>query len=108
MPGPLCAILSKVAVNIKTEDWNQIIANLKEKGWMTSYKYSGFDAGIDHDFQILKKGSMKILFGWSNWFEGEIKCNDKTFKYLEDELDREFEYGEPTTLKNSLILVVFE
>ncbi len=110
---PLCTIsqlyktnnfLSKIAINIRTEKWNEIISGLRKRGWIVTAKYYGFDAGIDDDFLILRKGLKKIMFGWTNWFEGEIKCNDGIFEYLESEFDLEFEYGEPTSLKSKVIL----
>ena len=116
-PRPLCTItqltqkkgknvelnLRKTAINIKTEKWNEIISELRKRGWIVTAKYYGFDAGIDDDFLILRKGFKKILFGWTNWFEGEIKCNDRIFEYLETELKLEFEYGKPTSLKPLVI-----
>ncbi|MEL6812006.1 MAG: hypothetical protein AAFP76_11775 [Bacteroidota bacterium] len=91
--------MSRVAVNIKTDDWNKIISDLREKGWKRTSKYYGFDAGIDHDFLILKRASKKITFGWSNWFEGEINCTDELFDFLKSEFNLTFEYGEPEALK---------
>ena len=91
--------LKKTAINIKTEKWNEIISELRKRGWIVTAKYYGFDAGIDDDFLILRKGLKKILFGWTNWFEGEIKCNDQIFDYLESEFKLEFKYGKPTSLK---------
>ena len=91
--------MRKTAINITTEKWNEIISGLRKRGWIVTAKYYGFDAGIDNDFLILRKGFKKILFGWTNWFEGEIKCNDETFDYLKSVLKLEFEYGEPTRLK---------
>lgn len=95
--------MRKTAINIKTEKWNEIISGLRKRGWIVMAKYYGFDAGIDDDFLILRKGLKKILFGWSNWLEGEIKCNDRIFEYLESEFNMEFEYGKPTNLKPIVI-----
>lgn len=95
--------MQKTAINIKTERWNKIISGLKKRGWIVTAKYYGFDAGIDHDFLILRKGFKKVMFGWTNWFEGEIKCNNIMFRYLESEFKIDFEYGEPTSLKPSII-----
>jgi|TARA_B110000967_G_C18684640_1_gene459899 hypothetical protein len=96
--------LKRTAINIKTEKWNEIISGLKNRGWIITAKYYGFDAGIDDDFLILRKGLKKIMFGWTNWFEGEIKCNDKLFEYLKTEFNTEFEFGKPTSLKPMVIL----
>ena len=59
--------------------------------------------GDNDDFLILRIGFKKILFGWTNWFEGEIKCSNQIFEYLESELKLEFEYGKPTSLKPFVI-----
>ena len=96
--------MRKTAINIKTEKWNEIISGLRKKGWIVTAKYYGFDAGIDDDFLILRKGLKKIMFGWSNWLEGEIKCSDQTFEYLQSEFNCEFEFGKPTNLKPSVVL----
>lgn len=95
--------LKQTAINIKTTIWKEIISGLRERGWVVTAKYYGFDAGIDDDFLILRKGVKKILFGWTNWFEGEIKCTDTIFEYLESEFNLKFEYGEPTSLKPLVI-----
>ena len=95
--------LKKTAINIKTENWKNIISELRNRGWIVTAKYWGFDVGIDDDFLILRKGFKKILFGWTNWFEGEIKCNDQMFEYLENEFNIKFQYGKPTSLKPSVI-----
>ena len=91
--------MNKTAINIKTEKWNEIISELRERGWVVTAKYYGFDAGIDDDFLILRKGFKRIFFGWSNWLEGEIKCSDRIFDYLESEFKLELEYGKPSNLK---------
>ena len=96
--------MNKTAINIKTEKWNKLISDLKNRGWIITAKYYGFDAGIDDDFLILRKGFKKIIFGWTNWLEGEIKCNDKIFEYLKNEFKMEFEFGKPTSLKPKVIL----
>ncbi|HET8858691.1 hypothetical protein [Marivirga sp.] len=96
--------MRKTAINIKTDKWNEIISGLRKRGWIVTSKYWGFDAGIDDDFLILRKGLKKIIFGWTNLLEGEIKCNDKLFKYLENEFNMKFEFGKPFSLKPLVIL----
>ncbi|MCX2743324.1 hypothetical protein OO013_05575 [Mangrovivirga sp. M17] len=96
--------MKRTAINIKTDIWNDIISGLKTRGWKVIAKYNGFDAGIDDDYLVLRKGTNKITFGWTNWFEGEIQCNDELFEYLETEFNLNFEYGKPTSLKPSVIM----
>ena len=66
-------------------------------------KKYGFDAGIDDDLLILIKGLKKIMFAWSIWFDGEIKCSDKLFDYLETEFNMEFEFRKSMNLKPIVI-----
>jgi hypothetical protein len=94
----------RTAIKVETEKWNEIISELRKKGWIVTSKYWGFDAGVDEDFLILRKGFKKIIFGWTNWLDGEIKCNDKLFKYLETEFKIKFQFGKPTSLKRAVIL----
>jgi hypothetical protein len=95
----------KVAINIKTEDWNRIIFGLKNQGWKLKSKYNGFDSGIDFDFLILKKEHNQITFGWDNWFEGEIKCSNEMFNVLSQKFHVIFEYGKPNNLKSSVVIL---
>ncbi|MEM1326802.1 MAG: hypothetical protein AAGI23_12650 [Bacteroidota bacterium] len=95
--------MMKVAVDIETEVWNTIISTLKADGWRLKYDYKGFDKGIDHDFLMLKKEKAYIYFGWTNWFEGEIKCSDNLFRYLSTTFQITFCFGEPTALKANVI-----
>lgn len=66
-------------------------------------KYDGFDAGIDYDFLVLKKGGNRIEFGWDNWVEGEIKCKNELMEMLQDKFKMQFKFGEPINLKSSVI-----
>lgn len=88
----------KVAINIKTEDWNQIIAILKREGWKVRSKYRGIDEGIDYDYLVLQKKTDQITFGWTNYFEGEVQCSDNLFDFLEKKFELQFSYGTPTSL----------
>ena len=96
--------MNKTAINIKTEKWIEIISELRKRGWVVTAKYYGFDAGIDEDFLILRKGLKKIMFGWNNLKDGDIRCNDKLFEYLESEFNLKFEFGKPTNLKPLVVL----
>ncbi|MFD1015157.1 hypothetical protein [Winogradskyella rapida] len=96
--------MNKTAINIKTEMWTHLISELQNRGWCVTAKYYGFDAGIDDDFLILRKGMKKIVMGWTNWLEGEIKYSAETFTYLESEFDLKFAYGPPVSLKPMVIL----
>ncbi len=86
------------AINIKTENWNSIIESLRKEKWKYDYKYNGFDAGIDFDLIVLKKGEEKIIFGWNNWFEGELQCSKERMKEFEGLMNCRFEIGEPESL----------
>jgi hypothetical protein len=95
----------KVAINIKTDDWNRIINGLVKEGWRITSKYDGYDRGIDFDFLILRNGSDKMFFGWDNWLEGEIKCSDRLFAQLTKKFDIDFTFGKPNNLKQSVIIL---
>ena len=95
----------KVAINIKTDDWNKIINGLVKDGWRITSKYEGYDRGIDFDFLILRNGSDKVFFGWENWLEGEIKCSDRIFTHLAKRFDMDFTFGKPNSLKLSVIIL---
>lgn len=93
----------KVATNIETELWNRIVQQLVNDDWTPTFKYDNFDAGIDSDFIILEKGQEEILFGWDNWFEGEIKCSERRMQELEKQFDVGFTYGEAINLNSEVI-----
>jgi hypothetical protein len=63
------------AKDIETDLWHNIIDLLTKDDWKIIDKYDNMDVGIDYDSVRLKKGEEEILFEWTNWFEGEIKCN---------------------------------
>lgn len=98
----------KVAIHIKTDDWNRIIDGLKADGWKPESQYDGFDAGIDFDFLVLKKGAERMRFGWDNWFEGEIQCSDERFEALSRKFGIAFEYGAPNSLKPEVIAMAYK
>jgi len=49
---------------------------LTKAGWSVSLEYSTklFDKGIGFDLWQLNKNGKKILFAWTNWFEGELRA----------------------------------
>jgi hypothetical protein len=61
--------------NIETETWNRMIEDLEAEGFRETYRYSGFDAGIDYSRFDLKSpvDDERIVFEWDNWSEGEIR-----------------------------------
>lgn len=95
----------KVAINIETEIWSNIIKVLKEESWEEVESYMGGDAGIDFDFLILKRRNEQIQFGWGNFEEGEIKCKRSLFHYLENKFELTFEYGEAKNLSLEVICI---
>jgi len=94
-----------IATGIKTENWTKCIDALMNSGWKTTYKYDEFDVGIDFDFIRLEKDNEKILLGWDNWFEGEIKAKQKHLDFLAKQTGIELKLGEPENLKKSIILM---
>jgi hypothetical protein len=92
-----------IATDIETSLWNRILEHLIAEGWSVSYKYDNYDAGIDSDFVILQKEQEEILFGWDNWFEGEIQASESHVKSIEENFRIQFNYGEPVNLKPGVI-----
>lgn len=94
---------SLVIKNVKTDLWNRIVDAYRTDGWKTEYEYDGFDKGIDHDFIRLSKNGEVLLFGWDNWFEGEIQCSDERRIEMEARFNTSFKLGEPLHLKPEMI-----
>lgn len=88
----------KTAIKIVTTEWRSIIHHLYQNGWKVIEKYVGHDASIDIDYLILSKDEIRIEFGWEHMDEGEIKCTDETFKFLENLVKHKFEYGKAEVL----------
>ena len=80
----------KIAINIKTEEWNRIIKGLIREEWKVEMKYDEFDAGIDFDFLVLKKEKNKIEFSFwlMNALNRQYVSNGYTYSYI---------YGSPIT-----------
>lgn len=95
--------MKKVAININTDTWVEIINFLRSDGWVVTAKYYGYDAGIDDDYWCLRKGFKKVEFGWSKLGEGEIKAKESIIKYIEDHLSLKFSFGSPSNLKTLAI-----
>lgn len=75
--------------DIPTELGNDILETLKRNGWKVRKQYNifAFDKGVDFDSYTLKKGTDKLHFKWTNWFEWEIKGNPDIIKELADRFD---------------------
>ena len=94
-----------IAINIRTDKWNEIIQILKREDWKVTYKYDNFDVGIDFDFIKFEKDESKILLAWDNWFEGEIKCTSAQLDKLKNQIEYEFQIGKPENLTPSIIMM---
>ena len=92
-----------IFINISTDRWNHIIEMMLQDHWEVTYKYDAFDAGIDFDLIELKKGDEKVLFGWDNWVEGEIKCSEERRRYIEKLAGVSLQEGEALNLKPTVI-----
>jgi hypothetical protein len=96
----------KIATNIQTSLWSNMIKTLVTEGWIMTNKYQNFDEGIDFDFLILNKDNNHIMFGWDNYTEGEIKCTNELMDMLSAKFNLTFQYGEPQNLKPSIIALM--
>jgi hypothetical protein len=95
--------MKQTTINIDTETWVKIIAFFKKERWDEVFSYNGFDRRIDFDLLILSKHKDEILFGWDNWFEGEIQCSNKNIELIKKEFNLEFKFGQPNSLKESVV-----
>jgi hypothetical protein len=69
--------------NVESGLWLKIIEQMLDNGWILTYKYDLFDAGIDYDLLKMKKGRSRIVFEWDNWDEGNFKCSKQTLSEIE-------------------------
>lgn len=88
---------------IETGLWNRILSDRLSNGWVIAHEYDGFDKGIDSDFVYLKCSDEEMFFGWTNWFEGEIKCTESQCHLLEQSFNVTFSLHEPEQLTDRLI-----
>jgi hypothetical protein len=79
---------TRIATNIETELFYSIIKYLTKTNWKITIEYSSelFDKGIDFDFYQLENNEDKILFAWTNWFEGELKATTENIQIIEKKL----------------------
>ena len=90
-------------VDIPTETWNQLMDKLLKQGWKAVYRYDAFDAGIDFDLVVLKKGEARLYMGWTNWFEGEIQGEEESLCKVESVASQKLRRGSPEALKPEVI-----
>lgn len=93
----------ETATGIDTNLWSELIKKLVANQWVVTCKYDNFDAGVDFDFLILKRDGEEILFGWDNWFEGEIQCSEERMGEIEEIANQKLKKGEPENLKPEVI-----
>ncbi|MEO0895583.1 MAG: hypothetical protein AAFY71_04265 [Bacteroidota bacterium] len=94
------------AIDIPTATWNAIIDGLIQQGWRRIADYSGFDKGIDKDYLILRSEEKSIIFGWTNWFEGEIRADWITLDELALEFDLTITIGQGELLEGKLLAIL--
>jgi len=92
-----------IATGIKTELWYHIIKLFVNDQWTVTFKYDNFDVGIDADFVMMEKDGEEILFGWDNWYEGEIMCSEERMNAIERKLQLTFSKGDPVNLKPGVV-----
>ena len=94
---------SVIATGIDTHNWYQLLDRLKADGWQVAFSYEEFDKAVDFDFYIFKKGSDKIIMGWDNWMEGEIKCSPSVMDKLSQRYVLSLSFGKPIHLTAGMI-----
>jgi hypothetical protein len=50
-----------------------LVSTLIAQGWHQRARYTGFDAGIDYDRLVLRKGVRSLICEWDNWSEWSIE-----------------------------------
>ncbi len=96
----------KIATDIPTSVFYQIVDWLKENEWQLVEEYDPdiFDKSIDFDSYLFKKNKEEMLMVWDVWFEGEIKANDIILKNISLQIDYDFEFGKVTHLIDKLTI----
>jgi hypothetical protein len=94
-----------VVTRIETGLWNRILADCISHGWLVIHEYDGFDKGIDSDFVYLRRMDEEMFLGWTNWFEGEIKCTEEQRRAIEQRFNVAFVIHEPEQLTDRLISI---
>lgn len=59
--------------DIPAETFEPLFEQLVSSGWKVRSKYAGFDAGIDYDRLLLRKGLGTLKCEWDNWSEWSIE-----------------------------------
>ncbi len=96
----------KTAIKIETNEWRSIVHYLYQNEWKVKEKYIGPDASIDIDYIVLEKDRSKIELGWEHMEDGEIKCDDKIFAFLESLVKHKFEYGKGEVLNAKMKIFI--
>lgn len=94
----------KIATDIDTNKWNEIVASLQKNGWIDDRKYLEIhDKRIEEGYYDLRKNKEKIVLAWTNWSEGEIKCSTSRMRKLEIEFNIQFHFGRPKVTKFTML-----
>lgn len=96
--------MDKIATNIDTKLWYDIVDKLKELNWIITKEYDQFDKEIDLDLYEFSKNGEVIQMVWNNWFEGEIKCNQTYLTEIEDVFKIQFNFNEPEHFDEDIFL----
>ncbi len=59
--------------DVSAEAFEPLFDQLVSSGWKVRSKYAGFDAGIDYDRLLLRKGFGTLKCEWDNWSEWSIE-----------------------------------
>jgi hypothetical protein len=96
----------KIATNIKTEVFYDIVNFLKNNGWKLTIEYDEniFDKAIDFDLYQFTKNGETILLAWDNWFEGEIKSSIKNLEEMARLFQFTLKFGQPEYLHKPNII----
>lgn len=92
-------ILEKIAINIPTDVYCQIVEYFENQNFFLKKEYTIFDKAIDYDFYEFEKNGESVSLIWDIWIEGEMIANELIFNELEKTFGIKFQFGEESYLK---------
>ena len=69
--------------SIPTKTFHRVLNTLLADGWLKTYEYQGFDAGIDYGEVKLPKDGSQLPLVWDNWIEGKIDGDKDALRQLQ-------------------------
>jgi len=93
--------LIKIATNIKTDLFFQIVAYLEED-WTLVSEYQGKKKGENFDGYHFKNGKRSAVLKWDRFLGGDLKADTELLHLLEQRFEYLFDFGRPNHLRLSI------